>query len=353
MSNFKKAEKKQVKLKLALTGPSGAGKTMSALRLATGLGGKIAVIDTENGSASLYADKFAFDVLEITPPFTTEKYIAAINDAEKAGYGIVVIDSLTHAWAGEGGLLEQKAQLDARPGSNHWANWKPIDQKDNALKNALLHSPLHIIATMRSKMEYAQTEDNGKKKVEKLGMAPIQRDGLSYEFTIVFDLAMNNEAAASKDRTDMFAGKFFKITEQTGQQIQKWLMSGKAVEAAPAAPAAPAAAPAQPKIAAPLQAVPQYDEAPIADAPPGHEEGELPAPPIKTLGSMGGETVKNLRNKILAIGKTTDWSAEQIGAEMRSKFSVSKIEEMTEEQYAALYKTVSSGTPGPVRTIAK
>lgn len=223
---FQKAVRKQVKLKLALTGPSGAGKTYSALRMAKGMGGKIAVIDAENGSASLYADKFEFDTLNITPPFTTEKYIEAINAAEKAGYSIVIIDSITHAWAGEGGLLEQKAALDARPGANHWANWKPIDVKDAQFKNAYLHSDLHVIATMRSKMEYTQTEEGGKKKVEKVGMAPIQREGLSYEFTTVFDLAMNNEAGVSKDRTGIFAGKFFKITEETGKQYIDWMNSG-------------------------------------------------------------------------------------------------------------------------------
>jgi hypothetical protein len=184
---FKKAERKQIKLKLAITGPTGSGKTFSALRLAKGIGGKMAVIDTENGSASLYSEKFDFDVLDLTPPFTTEKYIAAINAAEKAGYEVIVIDSLTHAWAGEGGLLEQKAELDKRPGSNHWTNWGPIEKKDAALKNAYLHSNCHIVATMRSKMDYTQSEKDGKKKIEKLGMAPIARDGLTYEFTIVFD----------------------------------------------------------------------------------------------------------------------------------------------------------------------
>ena len=220
---FKKAERKQIKLKLAVTGPTGSGKTFSALRLAKGLGGKIAVIDTENGSASLYSEQFEFDVLDLKPPFTVEKYIEAINGAEKAGYNTIVIDSLTHAWSGEGGLLEQKAQLDSRPGSNHWTNWGPIDKKDQMLKNAFLHSTCHVICTMRSKMEYAQTEDSGKKKVQKVGLAPIQRDGLTYDFTIVFDIAMDHQCDVSKDRTGLFADKIFKITEETGETINKWI----------------------------------------------------------------------------------------------------------------------------------
>ena len=230
---FKKAERKKTKLKLALTGPSGSGKTFSALILAKTIGQKIAVIDTENGSASLYSDMkegplvgLEFDVMDMMPPFTTEKYIEAINAAEKAGYDTIVIDSLTHAWAGEGGLLQQKAQLDARPNSNHWTNWGPIDKKDLELKNAYLHSSCHVICTMRSKMDYAQVENNGKKKVEKLGMAPIQRDGLEYEFTTVFDLTSNNEADVSKDRTTLFKGKFFKITEETGKELLNWLNTG-------------------------------------------------------------------------------------------------------------------------------
>lgn len=229
MSSFKKAERKSVKIKLAVTGPTGSGKTYSALRLAKGLGGKVAVIDTENGSASLYSDHFDFDVLDLKPPFTTEKYIDAINDAEKAGYNTILIDSLTHAWAGEGGLLEQKAQLDLKPGSNQWTNWGPIDKKDQALKNAFLHSSCHVIATMRSKMEYAQTESNGKKKIEKVGLAPIQRDGLSYDFTIVFDCWMDHQAEVSKDRTGLFAGKVFTITEETGGILLTWINSGKDV----------------------------------------------------------------------------------------------------------------------------
>lgn len=219
---FKKAVRNKVKLKLAITGPTGSGKTYSALRLAKGLGGKIAVIDTENGSASLYSQQFEFDVLDMKPPFTTEKYIEAINAAEKAGYQTIIIDSLTHAWAGEGGLLEQKAQLDSRPNSNHWTNWGPIDKKDQALKNAFLHSTCDVIATMRSKMEYAQGEENGKKKVQKVGLAPVQRDGLTYDFTIVFDVAMDHQVEVSKDRTGLFADQIFKITEETGEKIKVW-----------------------------------------------------------------------------------------------------------------------------------
>jgi hypothetical protein len=220
---FKKAEKKSIKIKIAVTGASGSGKTFSSLSLASGLGKKIAVIDTENGSASLYADQFEFDVLELKPPFETEKYISAIKSAEDAGYDVLVIDSLSHAWAGEGGLLEQKEKLDGR-GGNSYTNWASITKKHEILKSAFLQSNIHIIITMRSKQDYVmEANDRGKMTPKKVGLAPIQREGLEYEFTTVFDVAMTHEAMVSKDRTGLFVDKIFKITPQTGEQIKDWL----------------------------------------------------------------------------------------------------------------------------------
>lgn len=230
---FKKAELFLTNPTIALTGPTGSGKTFSALRLASGIAkamdGRFAVIDAENGSASLYSRLFDFDTLNLTPPFTTDKYIEAIKIAEKCGYVALVCDSITHAWAGEGGLLEQKAQLDARPGSNHWTNWGPIKAKDQKFRNAYLHSTIpFFIATMRSKMEYAQTENNGKKKVEKQGMAPVQSDGIEYEFSLVLDIAMNHEAEVGKDRTHLFDQKpIFKIDEEIGKMLVDWRSGGK------------------------------------------------------------------------------------------------------------------------------
>lgn len=228
---FKKAQKKFVNLKVAITGPSGSGKTYSALRLAHGLGQKIAVIDTENGSAALYSDKFEFDTVEIAPPFFTEKYIDAIKMAEKMGYDVLVIDSISHAWASEGGLLSQKEQADSR-GGNSYTNWAGITKKHEVFKNAFLHANIHIICTMRSKQEYVmEANDKGKMAPKKVGLAPIQRDGMEYEFTTVFDVAMNHEAGASKDRTGLFADKFFKITEDTGAEFKQWLSTAVQPEA--------------------------------------------------------------------------------------------------------------------------
>jgi KaiC/GvpD/RAD55 family RecA-like ATPase len=116
---FKKAERTKAKLKLAITGPSGSGKTMSALRLAKGIGGRIALIDTENESASLYSDRFEFDTLALSPPYTTDKYLEALKAAMDAQYDVVIIDSISHQWAGEGGILNRKEQLDSQLGQAH------------------------------------------------------------------------------------------------------------------------------------------------------------------------------------------------------------------------------------------
>lgn len=231
MTEFKKATRLQIPLKLALTGPSGSGKTYSALLLARGLVGKkgrIAVIDTENRSASLYADLAGeFDTLEVEPPYTVEKYAEGVNAAIEAGYDVLIIDSISHAWAGEGGLLDQKSSIDAR-GGNQYTNWAQISKLHEAFKANILSSPVHIICTMRSKQDYVlEQNDRGKSVPKKVGLAPIQRDGMEYEFTTVFDIAMNHEATASKDRTGLFDGKYFRISGKTGKELLKWLGSAE------------------------------------------------------------------------------------------------------------------------------
>lgn len=230
MSMFKKAERKQVKIKLALTGPSGSGKTYSALLLASGLSQKIAVIDTENNSASLYSDLVTFDVMTLQPPYSISKYLAAINDAVLSGYDVLVIDSISHAWAGDGGLLAKKESLDAR-GGNSFSNWSSISKEHEAFRSALLSCNIHLIVTMRSKQDYVlEINDKGKQQPRKVGLAPIQRDGIEYEFTTVFDIAMNHETTTSKDRTGLFDGLIFKITSDTGIKILEWISQGKKVK---------------------------------------------------------------------------------------------------------------------------
>lgn len=223
--SFVKSTRKHVKIKIAITGPSGAGKTFSALRLASGIGNKIALIDTENGSASLYSEQFDFDVLELRPPFTPDKYIAAIKEAEKLKYDVLIIDSLSHEWEGEGGILQTKESLDQK-GGNSFTNWGRMTKPHNNFTSTYLQADINIIATMRSKQDYViEQNDKGKQIPKKIGLKPIQREGTEYEFTTIFDIDMAHEASVSKDRTGLFIDKSFKITEETGKEIKNWINS--------------------------------------------------------------------------------------------------------------------------------
>lgn len=221
---FNKATRKGSHIKLAITGPSGAGKTYSALRLARGLSpdGKIALVDTENESASLYATDFNFDVTNVEAPFEINKLVNPTKHALQQDYDVLIIDSASHFWDG---VLEYKHSLDKR-GGNSFVNWNTANEHYKLMLRAILFSKIHVIVCMRSKMEYIlQENDKGKQVPKKVGMAPIMRDGVEYEFTTVFDLDMAHQAQASKDRTQMFSDKIFQITEQTGAQFRKWLSS--------------------------------------------------------------------------------------------------------------------------------
>lgn len=222
---FQRAQRRKAKLRLAISGSSGSGKTYSSLLIAKGIGGKIAMIDTENGSGELYANLCDYDVMQIGAPFTVDKYINAISEAEAAGYDVLIIDSLSHAWNGPGGLLEQQSDLAAtRYKGNSWSAWRDITPQQNKLVQAILQSNVHIIATMRSKVEYIQTDD---RKIKKVGTAPVQRDGLEYEFTLMLDIDQEtHKAAASKDRTSLFDGKTIVPNEAMGKELLDWLENG-------------------------------------------------------------------------------------------------------------------------------
>lgn len=223
---FKRAQRGVAKLRLALVGPSGSGKTYSALMIAKGIGGRVALVDTERGSGELYSHIMEFDAAQLTPPFTPEKYIAAIKAAEQAGYESLIIDSLSHAWTGEGGVLDMhdRASKSVR---NSFAAWREVTPQHNALVDSILGSGCHVIVTMRTKTAYEVTNDNGKAKVAKVGLAPVQRDGLEYEFTVVMDLSVEGHiASASKDRTGLFDGQYGVPSEKTGKLLKSWLDGG-------------------------------------------------------------------------------------------------------------------------------
>lgn len=230
---FQKAIRKKARLRLALTGPSGSGKTYGALLLANGLGGKIALIDTEKGSASLYSHIAEFDVLELLPPYSPERFIEAVKAAEKMGYETLIIDSITHEWSGSGGCLELVDEIaKSKYKGNSWSAWNDLTPRHKDFIDSILQSKMHVIATMRSKTETAQTTgDSGKKQVVKLGMKSEQRDGAEYEFTTVLDIVHDGHyAIASKDRTGLFSDKDpKKISEETGKILLAWLETGSDV----------------------------------------------------------------------------------------------------------------------------
>ena len=222
-TGFHKAQRKESKLRLALTGASGSGKTYSALLLAQGLGGSVAVADTERGSAALYSNLFDFDTLEIEPPYSLKKWLDAIGMAIEARYNVLVLDSISPLWNGEGGLLEMKEQL-AKHGKNSFTAWADVTPMYNKFVERMLNADIHIIATIRAKAEYAMEQDGGRTVVKKIGLGPQFRDGIDYEFTTVFDIGSDHSALVSKDRSGLFDAKTpFIISKETGQKIAKWL----------------------------------------------------------------------------------------------------------------------------------
>ena len=231
MGLFKKAVKEAAKLRMAISGPSGSGKTYTALSLATHLakGKPIAVVDTENGSASKYADIFAFDVAEMHAPFHPEKFIAAIAEATEAGYGVVILDSISHAWAGTGGVLDIVDQAAKRSRSgNTYTAWKEGTPVQNKLIDAIVQSGVHIIVTMRSKTEYVLQDDGrGKQAPKKIGMAPVQRGEFEYEFDIVLDMDIDNNGVVSKTRCPaLVSGVFPRPGAEMAGIISAWLSDG-------------------------------------------------------------------------------------------------------------------------------
>jgi hypothetical protein len=228
---IRKAERKKAKLRLGISAPSGAGKTYSSLLMAYGITGdweKVGLIDTENGSGDLYAHLGDYSIIPIEAPFTPDKYIQAIKLFEDNGFEVIIIDSLSHAWAGEGGILDIQAAVAAASRSgNSYTAWREVTPKHNALVNTILQSKCHIIATMRAKTEYVQEKnEQGKTEIKKVGLAPIQRDGMEYEFTVMLDLSLNHTASASKDRTGLFDGQYFKPSTDTGKKLLEWLETG-------------------------------------------------------------------------------------------------------------------------------
>ncbi|MEA4981538.1 MAG: AAA family ATPase [Paludibacter sp.] len=225
---LRQSERKQAKIKLAIQGCAGSGKTYSSLLLAFGITNnwsKIAVIDSENGSADLYAHLGAYNVLNLNNNYSPENYMEAISICENSGkIDVIIIDSLSQSWDF---LLEYHSGLSG----NSFTNWGKITPRQNALIQKILQSKAHVICTMRTKQDYVLNQKDGKFVPEKVGLKAVQRDGLDYEFTLVFDVDIKHFAVSSKDRTGLFMGKpEFIISELTGKRILDWCNSGISVE---------------------------------------------------------------------------------------------------------------------------
>lgn len=220
------ATRKQVKIKMAISAPTGFGKTYSALLLAHGITGdwsKIAVIDSENESASLYSDLGKYFTIAMAPPYTVDKFCQAVKMCIDAGIEVIIIDSTYHYWHGKGGLLEYNNNLGGR--YQDWAKTNPIYAK---WLDTILQTPAHFICTSRKKQAYEMVKIDGKTTVEKKGMEDQIRDGFDYEMTIAFNIVnANHLTEAGKDRTRLFVGKpEFVITTETGKLIKEWCDMG-------------------------------------------------------------------------------------------------------------------------------
>lgn len=229
---LRKATKKKSKLKIGLSGTSGSGKTYSALLMASGMTEweKICIIDTENCSADLYSNLGPYNVITLEPPFSPERYIEAIKTAEIAGMEVIIIDSITHEWDGQGGCLEIIEQgTKASVSKNSYTAWAKVTPRHNAFVQAILQSPCHVITTVRRKQDYDMSKDQqGKTVIAKVGMKEITREGFEYELTLSFALSQNHLAETSKDRTGLYMDKpEFVISDQTGKELLDWAEEGE------------------------------------------------------------------------------------------------------------------------------
>jgi hypothetical protein len=244
---LQKALRRKAKLKLGIAAPPGGGKTLGALLIAYGLlsekyptmpdeeiWGKIAIIDSENGSGELYVGKRMddgftigqYNTITLQAPYEPDKYSKAIDLCFDGSQEVVIIDSTSHLWAGVGGLLEQQGTIAKKSGNSYTA-WREVTPQHTRFIDKMLQTDVHIIATMRSKVDYVQEKnDQGKTVVRKIGLNPVQKDGMEYEFTCFIEIDSDHTSFGSKDRTGIIDQKFFKITPAIGKELMKWLESG-------------------------------------------------------------------------------------------------------------------------------
>lgn len=302
---FVDAKREQSRLRLAMMGPAGAGKTYSLLLMMKGIVGdwaKVFLIDTERGSAALYehlcGDGPRFKVFRMDAPYSPARYRDAIKAAEEAGAQGIIIDSLSHAWEGEGGALDRVDAASSKSGNSYTA-WKDVTPDHRSMVDAILQSPCHVACAMRSKQEYVlEPNDKGKMVPRRVGLAPVQRSGMEFEFTIFLDIDDSHFATATKDRTGLLDGKRFKPTVEAGQAMKKWLEQGSAPVQKP-----PVQATTPPQGQAPGAPAPSYH--PDANDGPEGAQGEEPEPwdepgglalGVKTMGALSDQ-IKNMKTR--------------------------------------------------------
>lgn len=233
---LKKAEKLETKIQVGIMGQAGSGKTLGGLILGKAMcreNKKIAMLETEHGRALYYADEFNFDIEEVKPPYTAQKFIDFIQAVDAMPeYDVIIIDSLTHLWAGEGGILDYvDGVASAMKSANTFMAWNKGTPLYNKVVETIIRSKKHIIVTMRSKQEYSLDKDsNGKVKPVKIGLAPVMREGFEYEMAIVLDLNREHYATIQKDNTGILGEAPFIITSEVGKKITDWLKTGKSLE---------------------------------------------------------------------------------------------------------------------------
>lgn len=326
---LRKAAREKTKIRIGLSGPSGSGKTFSALLLASGMAGwdKIAIIDTENGSADLYAHLGPYSVITLGAPFSPERYIEALHECEKAGMEVIILDSATHEWDGKGGCLESNDLLaSAKFKGNTWAAWSVTTPRHQQFIQAIVSSPCHIITTVRSKTDTIQTED---KKVKKVGLREIQREGWEYELTLNFTLDRDgNYAVASKDRTGLFSNADpFKVSKATGATILAWASSGEE--------------PAQPKDS--RRDVPNSSMAKDPEEDEAHSKREAT---VADLEDLQGHATAEQVTEIAALCKELNGTVQAVYSKFGIKGQPTKKQAM--DLIDALSKKVQAKAESPV-----
>lgn len=318
---IKKAERKQARARIGMSGPSGSGKTTSALLVAQGLveglrrGGvaipadPIGVVDTERGSASLYADLVDFVTIDMEPPYSPQRYMEAMDALEAHGCLVIVLDQISHAWAGEGGLLEKVDALKAtsRNKMEPWAQVTPMQQR---FIDRMLTSKAHVVATMRSKTEWVIEQGKAPRRV---GLSPVQRDGIEYEFTTMFDIDAAHQAVATKDRTRIFGGRILQIEATHGIKLAEWLLAGApsgTAEFSRSIAAPPIELPPQPKLTPKEEARREVD-------PPEDGFGAIDPDAV-----IGPEVVKRFWVKVRERAKALDVDAEKLARAVLTQFNV-------------------------------